>query len=122
MNSLQRIERIKFLLTRSQLFEPDSHDDEIQGLLREVFDELPSADYEGANQIRGGLLDCSEQYHNLFFSHLFILHEQQLRKLRSIKVVKTPLDSDDPDEELPSDLLFGIFRFVLQNNESIRLS
>ncbi len=122
MNSAQRLERIRFLLTRSQLFEPDIHDDEIQRLLLEVFDELASATYEEASQIRNALLDSSEQYHNLFFSHLYVLHQLQLRALSSLPSAETPFTLDEGGEDLPSDLLFGIFRFVLQNNDTVRLS
>jgi hypothetical protein len=122
MNGVRNIERIKVLLTRSQLLDPNIHDDEIHKLLLEVFDELASANYEEANRIRNGLLDCSEQYHNLFFSHLYLLHQLQLRRLASLHMVEMPSTLDENGEEPPLDLLFGIFRFVLQNNPEVRLS
>jgi hypothetical protein len=122
MNHLSNIEQLKILLTRAQLFEPNIHDDEIQKLLLEVVDELATANYEQASQIRNGLLDCSEQYHNLFFSHLYVIHQIQLRRIASLQMVKTPSPFDEDDGKLPSELLFGIFRFVLQNNPEVRLS
>lgn len=122
MESLLKIDRIKFLLTRSQLFEPEDYDQEIWKLLLSIFDDLAAATYEESYQTRLGLYECSEQFHNLFFSNLFLIHEQQLKELRSSTIISTPTGPEDDGQELPRPLLFDIFKFVLENNDSIKLS
>lgn len=123
MLAVNNLNKIRSLLIERQLARDESKDAEIGTLLSGVFDELASLDYETGKDIRARLFTINDEFHDLFFAHLFFALQKQLAAARSLPMVRGPSKlSGGMDREVVSEFLFKLMHAYVPLGAGIRLS